>query len=142
MFVIAALTAMLVHRLRLPLIIAYIVTGGLLGPSLFSLTKIQRYFKSCRKSAWRFYCLLFLVELRNVKDVGGVAFATGVGQGCLMSVIDSVSRCCLDSPNRECVSCDRVYVCIHNYCCKISQTKRIRIHCTVALVSVFFCARF
>ncbi len=89
MFVIAALTAMLVHRLRLPLIIAYIVTGVIAGPSLFSLTKNSEVFQVMSEIGVAF--LLFTVGLglnwRNVKDVGGVAFATGVGQVVFTSVI-------------------------------------------------------
>ena len=88
-FVIAALASLLVHRLRLPLIIAYIVTGVIAGPSLFALTKSSDVFQIMSEIGVAF--LLFTVGLglnwRNVKDVGGVSFATGIGQVVFTSVI-------------------------------------------------------
>ncbi len=88
-FVIAALASMLVHRLRLPLIIAYIITGVVAGPSLFALTKSSDVFQVMSEIGVAF--LLFTVGLglnwRNVKDVGGVSFATGIGQVVFTSVI-------------------------------------------------------
>jgi len=88
-FVIAAALAMLVSRLRLPLVIAYIVTGILVGPSVFALARSPEAFDAMSKIGVAF--LLFTVGLglnwRNVRDVGGIALATGVGQVIVTSLI-------------------------------------------------------
>lgn len=88
-FIIVACSSMLFHRLRLPLIIAYIVTGVIAGHGLFALTKSSDVFSVMSEIGVAF--LLFTVGLglnwRNVKDVGGVSFATGVGQVVFTSVI-------------------------------------------------------
>lgn len=80
--VIAAALAMLVYRLKQPLIIAYILTGIIAGPGILALTKSPEIFEVMSQIGVAF--LLFSVGLglnwRNIKDVGGIAFATGVGQ--------------------------------------------------------------
>lgn len=87
--VIAAVCSMLAFRFRLPLIIAYIITGVIAGPAIFALTKSSDVFQVMSQIGVAF--LLFTVGLglnwRNVKDVGGVALATGVGQVVFTTVI-------------------------------------------------------
>ena len=72
--IIAAVIAMCAHRLRQPLIIAYIVTGILVGSSLFGLSASSELFEVLSKIGVAF--LLFTVGLglnwRSVKDVGAL----------------------------------------------------------------------
>ncbi|MBI4592513.1 cation:proton antiporter [Candidatus Uhrbacteria bacterium] len=86
--VIAAVLSMVVYRLRQPLIIAYILTGIIAGPSLLALTNSHEVFEAMSQIGVAF--LLFTVGLglnwKNVKDVGGIALATGVGQVLFTSV--------------------------------------------------------
>ena len=88
-FIIVAVASMLIHRLKLPLILGYIITGVLIGPSLLALTKSSDVFQVMSQIGVAF--LLFTVGLglnwRNVKDVGGVSFATGVGQVIFTTII-------------------------------------------------------
>lgn len=90
--VVAAALAMVVSRLRLPLVIAYIVTGILAGPSVFALTQSPDTFEALSKIGVAF--LLFTVGLglnwRRMRDVGGIALATGVGQVLVTSVVGFV----------------------------------------------------
>lgn len=87
--VVAAALALALTRLRLPLVIAYIVTGILVGPSVFALARSPEIFDAMSKIGVAF--LLFTVGLglnwRNVRDVGGIALATGVGQVIATSLI-------------------------------------------------------
>lgn len=80
--IIAAALSMLVFRFRQPLIIAYIITGIVVGPSLLSLAQTPEIFEVMSEIGVAF--LLFTVGLglnwKSVKDVGGIAAATGVGQ--------------------------------------------------------------
>src|SRR3990167_5955470 len=80
--VIAAALAMLVHRLRQPLIIAYLIAGIVVGPGIFALTRSSEVFDVMSEIGVAF--LLFTVGLglnwRNVRDVGGIALATGMAQ--------------------------------------------------------------
>ncbi len=86
--VIAAGLSMVVYRLRQPLIIAYILTGVIAGPSLLALTNSPEVFETMSQIGVAF--LLFTVGLglnwKSVKDVGGIALATGVGQVLFTSV--------------------------------------------------------
>jgi Kef-type K+ transport system membrane component KefB/voltage-gated potassium channel Kch len=88
-FIIVAAASMLIYRLKLPLILAYIVTGVVIGPSLLALTKSSDVFHVMSQIGIAF--LLFTVGLglnwRNVKDVGGVSFATGIGQVIFTTII-------------------------------------------------------
>ncbi len=90
--VIAAGLSMLVSRLRLPIVIAYIVTGIVVGPSVFALTNNPEIFGAMSKIGVAF--LLFTVGLglnwNRIKDVGGIALATGVGQVLVTSVVGFV----------------------------------------------------
>lgn len=87
--IIAAVLAMFTHKLRQPLIIAYIVTGILVGPGLFAISGSSEIFELMSQIGVAF--LLFTVGLglnwRNIKDVGGIALATGVGQVLVCSII-------------------------------------------------------
>lgn len=86
--VIAAALSLVVYRLRQPLIIAYILTGIIAGPGLFALTNSSEVFHVMSQIGVAF--LLFTVGLglnwRSMKDVGGIALATGVGQVLFTSV--------------------------------------------------------
>ncbi|MBI5794094.1 cation:proton antiporter [Candidatus Uhrbacteria bacterium] len=90
--IIAAAIALVVHRLRQPLIIAYIVTGILVGPGIFALTRSPDVFNVMSQIGVAF--LLFTVGLglnwRNVKDVGGIALATGMAQVIVTSIVGFV----------------------------------------------------
>ena len=90
--VLAAALSMIVHRLRQPLIIAYIVTGILVGPSVLALARNGEVFEVMSQIGVAF--LLFTVGLglnwRSVKDVGGIAFAIGVGQVLFTSIVGYV----------------------------------------------------
>jgi len=90
--VIAAGLSMLVYRLKQPLIIAYIITGILVGPGLFAVARSPEIFEVMSQIGVAF--LLFTVGLglnwRSVKDVGGIALATGVGQVIFTTVIGYV----------------------------------------------------
>lgn len=90
--IIAAVIALVVYRLRQPLIIAYILTGILVGPSLFALTRTPEVFDALSQIGVAF--LLFTVGLglnwRNVRDVGGIALATGMAQVLVTSVVGFV----------------------------------------------------
>ncbi|MCR4314586.1 MAG: cation:proton antiporter [Candidatus Uhrbacteria bacterium] len=87
--VIAAVLSMMVYRLRQPLIIAYILTGIIAGPGLLALTNSRDVFEVMSQIGVAF--LLFTVGLglnwKSVKDVGGIALATGVGQVLFTSAI-------------------------------------------------------
>ena len=79
---------MVVYRLRQPLIIAYILTGIIAGPGLLALTSSRDVFDVMSQIGVAF--LLFTVGLglnwKSVKDVSGIALATGVGQVLFTSV--------------------------------------------------------
>ncbi|HAU65824.1 MAG: Transporter, CPA2 family [Candidatus Uhrbacteria bacterium GW2011_GWF2_39_13] len=87
--VIAAVLSMVLYRLRQPLIVAYIITGILVGPGLLALTHSPEVFDVMSQIGVAF--LLFTVGLglnwQNVKDVGGIAFITGVGQVLFTSAV-------------------------------------------------------
>lgn len=85
--VMAGVVAIVSHKLRQPLIIAYILTGVFVGPSVLGFTQSFEIFEALSSIGIAF--LLFIVGLnlnwRNVKDVGGVALVAGVGQVLLTS---------------------------------------------------------
>ncbi len=78
----AAGLSFLAHRLKQPLIIAYILTGLLIGPGLLNLTPDADVFDTLADIGVAF--LLFIVGLnlnwKNIREVGWIALATGVGQ--------------------------------------------------------------
>ncbi|MEK7183007.1 MAG: cation:proton antiporter family protein [Patescibacteria group bacterium] len=85
--VMAGVVSIVTHKLRQPMIIAYILTGVFAGPSVLGFTHSFEIFEALSSIGVAF--LLFIVGLnlnwRNVKDVGGVALAAGVGQVTLSS---------------------------------------------------------
>lgn len=78
----AGLLSLVFHLLKQPLIIAYILTGLLVGPSLLNLTQSPDVFTALSEIGVAF--LLFLVGLglnwRSIKDVGLAASLAGFGQ--------------------------------------------------------------
>lgn len=80
--VLAGVVSIFAHKLRQPLIIAYILTGVVVGPSVLGFTQSFELFQALSSVGIAF--LLFIVGLnlnwRNIKGVGGVALAAGLGQ--------------------------------------------------------------
>lgn len=78
----AGLLAFIARILRQPLIIAYIITGLLVGPGLFGFAQLYEVFDTLAKIGIAF--LLFLVGLhlnwRNIKEVGKISLLVGLGQ--------------------------------------------------------------
>lgn len=87
--ILAAILALIIFKLRQPLILAYIVTGAVAGSSILALTQSQTIFSVMSQIGVAF--LLFTVGLglnwRSFKDVGGISFATGVGQVLFTSIV-------------------------------------------------------
>ena len=87
--VIAASMSMIIYRLRQPLIIAYIITGVIAGPSVFRLAQSPEVLDVMSEIGIAF--LLFTVGLglnwRSVKEVGGISLATGVGQVIVTTIL-------------------------------------------------------
>lgn len=87
--IIAAVLSMIIFRLRQPLIIAYLIAGVLVGPAVFGFAHSGEIFEVMAQIGVAF--LLFSVGLglnwRGVKDVGGIAVATGVGQVLFTSAV-------------------------------------------------------
>ncbi len=75
--------------LRQPLVIAYIATGLIIGPSLLGLAHSEEVFTAMSEVGIAF--LLFLVGLnlnwRNIKEVGPIALIAGIGQVLFTSLI-------------------------------------------------------
>ncbi|MBU0646196.1 cation:proton antiporter [Patescibacteria group bacterium] len=80
--IIAAVISMLAHRFRQPLIIAYILAGLLIGPSVFALTRSSEFFDVMAEFGVAF--LLFTVGLglnwRSLREVGWIALGAGTVQ--------------------------------------------------------------
>ncbi len=78
----AGLFSLLVHRLKQPLIIGYILTGIVVGPGLLGLTKSMDLLQTLSSIGIAF--LLFIVGLnlnwRNIKEVGKLAVVLGLSQ--------------------------------------------------------------
>lgn len=79
---VAGALSLLADRLRQPLIVAYILTGIIVGPSLLGVAQTQDVFSAMAEIGIAF--LLFIVGLnlnwRNVHDVGRAAVLGGVAQ--------------------------------------------------------------
>ncbi|MDO8630871.1 MAG: cation:proton antiporter, partial [Phycisphaerales bacterium] len=79
---IAGLLSLVAQRLRQPLIIAYILTGAVVGPGVLALADSTDAFAAMAQIGIAF--LLFIVGLhlnwRNIKDVGRVALLAGIAQ--------------------------------------------------------------
>lgn len=88
----AGVLSLAAYILRQPLIVAYIVTGLLVGPSVLNLTQSPEIFEVLSQIGIAF--LLFLVGLnlnwRKIKDVGAVAVFAGFGQVIFTSLIGYV----------------------------------------------------
>ncbi|RMD67759.1 sodium:proton exchanger [Candidatus Pacearchaeota archaeon] len=80
--VIALLVAMIVRAMRQPMIIAYILTGVIVGPMLFNIASSREVFEPFAKVG--ISLLLFISGLsinpKVVKHLGKVVFLTGIGQ--------------------------------------------------------------
>jgi Kef-type K+ transport system membrane component KefB len=78
----AGVVALLIYKLKQPLIIAYILTGLIVGPAVLGFTSGSDLFSTMSQIGIAF--LLFLVGLnlnwRNVRDVGPIALLAGLGQ--------------------------------------------------------------
>lgn len=87
--ILAAVFSLLVFRLRQPLILGYIITGIIAGPSVLALANNIQIFEVMSQIGVAF--LLFTVGLglnwRSFKDVGGISLATGVGQVLFTSIV-------------------------------------------------------
>ncbi|HBK34010.1 TPA: sodium:proton exchanger [Candidatus Uhrbacteria bacterium] len=85
---VAGLLSLAASFLRQPLIMAYIIAGVIVGPSVLAVTHNTDVFQVMAELGVAF--LLFTVGLglnwRGVKDVGGISLATGVGQVLFTSV--------------------------------------------------------
>ncbi|MDA0208367.1 MAG: cation:proton antiporter [bacterium] len=85
----AGLLSMVTYVLRQPLIIAYIATGLIVGPSLLNIASAPELFTAMSEVGIAF--LLFLVGLhlnwRSVKDVGAISALAGMGQVIFTSII-------------------------------------------------------
>lgn len=94
----AGLLSLAVHMLKQPLIVAYILTGLLVGPSVLGLTHSPEVFETMSQIGIAF--LLFLVGLnlnwRHIKDIGGVSFFAGMGQITFTSVFGYLIARALD----------------------------------------------
>ncbi len=88
----AGFLSLIVFILRQPLIVAYMVTGLIVGPSVLGLTHSPEIFEVLSQMGIAF--LLFLVGLnlnfRKIKDVGGVALFAGLGQVTITTTIGYV----------------------------------------------------
>lgn len=78
----AGVLSLIAYALRQPLVIAYILTGIIVGPAALGFAQSADVFETLSRVGVAF--LLFIVGLnlnwRNVKDVGFVALASGVAQ--------------------------------------------------------------
>lgn len=85
----AGFLSLIAYVLRQPLIVGYIFTGLLVGPSVFGITQSPEVFEVLSQIGVAF--LLFLVGLnlnwRTIKDVGGVSLFAGLGQVVFTSLI-------------------------------------------------------
>jgi len=86
---VAAIVAFLAHRARQPLIVAFIVVGVIVGPSLLGWVEEAGTLELLAKIG--IAILLFLVglklDIRLVKSIGRVALVTGLGQVLFTSVV-------------------------------------------------------
>lgn len=91
----AGVVSIVAYKLRQPLIIAYIITGVLAGPSVLGFTKSMELFEALSSVGIAF--LLFIVGLnlnwRNVKDVGPVALVGGILQVALTTALGYTVAC-------------------------------------------------
>ncbi len=92
LMVVGALISMLMRALKQPMIIAYIVTGLIVGPSLLGLVQSPETMEVL--SNFGVALLLFIVGLglnpRVIKDVGKVSLMAGIGQIAFSTLIGFV----------------------------------------------------
>jgi len=85
----AAVFAFIAHRIKQPLIIAYIFTGLFVGPGVFGFMNDLEMMHILSEIGIAF--LLFLVGVnlnwRNIKEVGWVSLVSGIGQAGITSAI-------------------------------------------------------
>ena len=85
----ATIIAVVMQKLRLPLILGHIITGVLAGPALFNIIKSAETLEIFSKLG--ITALLFIVGLslnpRVIKEVGKVSLITGLGQIIFTSLI-------------------------------------------------------
>jgi Kef-type K+ transport system membrane component KefB len=85
----AGVISLLLYKLRQPLIVAYIITGIIVGASFLRFTETLHLFEILSTLGISF--LLFIVGLnlnwRHIRGVGGVALAGGLAQVVLSSAI-------------------------------------------------------
>lgn len=85
----AGLLSLIAARLRQPLIIAYLLTGVVVGPNLLGLAQSTTVFETMSSIGVAF--LLFIVGLglnwRNVRDVGLVSVMSGLSQMVITSSV-------------------------------------------------------
>lgn len=90
--------SLIVYILKQPLIVAYILTGLLVGPSVLGLTGSPEVFETMSQIGIAF--LLFLVGInlnwRQIKDIGGVSFFAGMGQVTFTSIFGYLIARALD----------------------------------------------
>ena len=87
--ILAALLSFVAYALRQPLILAYIVTGMLAGAAALNLARSPEIFEGLSQIGIAF--LLFMVGLglnwRSMREAGGSALATGIGQVIFTSIV-------------------------------------------------------
>lgn len=87
--VLAGVLSFIMHLLRQPLIVAYILTGLIVGPGVLGVAQSTEALETFSQIGIAF--LLFLVGInlnwRNVKEVGGVSLFAGIGQVAFTSLI-------------------------------------------------------
>ncbi|MBU0530887.1 cation:proton antiporter [Patescibacteria group bacterium] len=87
--VVAAAASLAAFKLRQPLMIGYIIAGVIIGPSVFAFAGSSDVFAVMSEIGVAF--LLFTVGLslnfRKVKQVGGIALASGIGQVVFTTVL-------------------------------------------------------
>ncbi len=78
----ASVISLIAYKLKQPLVVAYIVSGIVIGQSVLGFVRSAEVFESF--SSFGIALLLFIVGLnlnwRNIKDVGGTALAAGLTQ--------------------------------------------------------------
>ncbi|MBT6253881.1 sodium:proton exchanger [Candidatus Uhrbacteria bacterium] len=83
----ASILALVTHKIKQPLIIAYIFTGLIVGPGVLGITHDPEVFQTLSEIGIAF--LLFLVGInlnwRHIKEIGLVALMAGLGQALVTS---------------------------------------------------------
>lgn len=84
----ASVLAMIAYKLRQPLVVAYLISGMIIGPSVLGFVHLEEFETL---SSFGIALLLFVVGLnlnwRNIKDVGAVAIFGGLAQVVVVSLL-------------------------------------------------------